>query len=314
MDFERIKEKLHGPAVSVATPMRQNYELDLPSLRENVRLLIKNGFENGKGVLMAVAAAGECPSLTIEERKVAMKAVADEAKGKVPLVTSAQDCSINTVIELANYAKDVGYDAVQISPPFYYPLSPDEVYRFFEVISESTETSIIVYNTPWLNGGFSIDINLMGRLVKINNVVSFKWWSADHVCYIEAYKKYADKVSFLDNTLNPITAHMLGAKMYLTIPANFAPKYSLSIWNLLEKHQYQKALSELLRLHIPYYKWIYEVQKEGVHGEGAIIKSAMTMVGLHAGPARPPYDHKLNPDQKRRLREILINAGLKIIE
>lgn len=314
MDIEEVKEKLRGPAVSMATPMKKDFKIDFKSLRENVQFLIENGFVNGKGVIMAVAAAGECPSLTLEERKKAMKVVAEEAKGKVPLVTSAQDCSINTVIELANYAGDFGYDAVQVSSPFYYPVNSNEVYQFFKMVSENINVGIMVYNTPWLNNGFSIDLHLMDKLIELNNVVSFKWWSPDYACYIEAYKKYADKVSFLDNTINPTTAHMLGVRMWLAITANFTPKYVLNIDTLLEKRKYKEAIDELLKLHIPYYEWIHEVEKEGIHGEGAIIKPAMEMVGLPVGPARPPFNHKLNEEQRERLRNILVNGGLKVVK
>ena len=80
LDFEKVKEKLQGAAVSIATPMKKNYDLDVDGLRKNVRFLIKNGIVSGKAVLMAVAAAGECTSLSIEERKTAMKEVAEEVK------------------------------------------------------------------------------------------------------------------------------------------------------------------------------------------------------------------------------------------
>ena len=314
MDFEEVKEKLRGAVVSMATPMKENYELDLEGLRKNVRFLLENGVTSGKAVLMAVTAAGECPSLSVEERKVAMKVVAEEAKGKVPLVTSAQDCNINTIIELSNYAAELGYDVVQISQPFYYGPSAQVIYRLFKYLSEKIDIGIMVYNTPWLSGGFSIDIDLLGKIVDLDNVVSIKWTSADEVCYLEAYKRYADKVAFLDNTINPLAAHMLGAKMYLAIPGNFAPKYATKIWELMEAGKYPEALNELWRLEIPWYKWIQEVHTEGVRGEGAIIKSSLEMIGLPAGPARPPYDFKLTPDQKSRLRKVLVEGGVKVVK
>jgi len=69
----------------------------------------------------------------------------------------------------------------------------------------------------------------MGRLVEIDNIVSIKWNSPDNICDMEAVKKYADKVAFMDNSINPITSHILGAKMYLAIPDNFAPKYAINM-------------------------------------------------------------------------------------
>ncbi|MGQ9780795.1 MAG: dihydrodipicolinate synthase family protein [Nitrososphaeria archaeon] len=314
MDFEKTKEKLTGPAVSIVTPLKQNFELDLDGLRKNIRFLTENGFVNGKGVIMAVAAAGEAPSLKIDERKAAMKAVADEAKGKVPLVTSAQDPSIDTVIELSNYAGDLGYDAVQISPPFYFPVNAEAVYRFFKTISERTKVGIMVYNTPWANRGFSIDLELMDRLTKIDSIVSFKWRSNSEVCYLEALKRYSYKIPFLINTIDPISGYLLGAKMHLAIPANFAPTYSIRVGCLLQERRFTEALDELFKLHIPYYRWIEKVESEGVCGEGVLIKSPMEMVGLPAGPAKPPYNYSLNPSQEKMLREILVNAGLKVVK
>ncbi|MGB9614856.1 MAG: dihydrodipicolinate synthase family protein [Fervidobacterium sp.] len=313
MDFIRIKEKLVGPAVSIATPMKENFEIDLDGLEYNVNFLIESGFVNGKGVIMAVAAAGEAPSLTFEERKIAMKTVAETAKGRVPLVTSAQDPSLDNVIKLAKYAEECGYDAVQISPPFYFPVNSEVVYRFFEEISKRTNIGIMVYNTPWVNRGYNINLKLMEKLAKIKNIVSFKWRNDNEVDYLEAIKRFSSKISFLANTLDPVSAYILGARMYLAIPANFAPKYSLHIHELLVSKRYEEAINELFRLHIPYYNWINEVTSEGVLGEGVIIKAPMKMVGLPSGPARPPYNFQLNETQLEKLRNILANAGLKIV-
>jgi len=314
MDFMKIKEKLVGPAVSIATPMKDNFEIDFDGLEYNVNFLIRGGFVNGKGIIMAVAAAGEAPSLTFEERKEAMKTVAEVARGKVPLVTSAQDPSLDNVIRLAKYAEEVGYDAVQISPPFYFPVNSEVVFNFFDRISKETDVGIMVYNTPWVNRGYNIDLDLMEKLVKIENIVSFKWRNDNEVAYLEAIKRFSSKVSFMANTLDPISAYILGARMYLAIPANFAPKYSLHIHELLIKERYTEALEELFKLHIPYYRWINEVTREGVLGEGAIIKAPMKMVGLPSGPARPPYNFQLNDVQSKRLRDILLSAGLKLVE
>lgn len=72
-------------------------------MKANARFIIENGLE-GNCVLMAVTAGGEYFVLSIDERKAAMKVAAEEVKRMVPLITSAQDCNVNAVIELANYA------------------------------------------------------------------------------------------------------------------------------------------------------------------------------------------------------------------
>ena len=170
----------------------------------------------------------------------------------------------------------------------------------------------MVYNTPWLSGGFSIGLDLMAKLIEIDYVVSIKWSSPDRYTYMEAYRRYADKLPILANDAVPIVAHMMGAKMFLAIPGNYAPQYVVDVWHLLEEGKYQEALQELWRFTIPWYQWLRQIASDGIHEYGT--KATLEMVGLAAGPAKPPFDHKLNDIQERNLREILVNAGLKVVK
>lgn len=63
---------------------------------------------------------------------------------------------------------------MQISSPFYFAVNSEAVYRFFKIISERTNIGIMVYNIPWANRGFRIDMDLMDKLAKIDRLVSFK--------------------------------------------------------------------------------------------------------------------------------------------
>jgi len=312
VSFEKIKETLRGPVVSMPTPMKPNYEVDLPGLKANARFILENGLE-GNGVLLAATAGGEAFSLSIGERKTVMKAVAEEAVGKVPFITSAQDCNIDTVVELANYAHDIGCEVVQISQAYYTGPSAGELYQWIKKISERIEVGIMVYNTPWLSGGFSIDIDLLGKLIEIDNVVAIKWYSLDRLTYMEGYQRFSDKLPFLANADPvPIVAHMLGAKMFMMPQGNYAPQHAVDIWNLMEAKRYPEALQELWRFTIPLFQWIRQLDVEGVHEYHT--KATLEMLGLAAGPAKPPFDHKLNTEQEKALKEILVNAGLKPVK
>ena len=75
MKPQELKERLRGAVVTLITPFRADFELDLDGLRENTRFIIDSGVRTGKGVLLAGGACGEFPCLTIEERKKVAKAV-----------------------------------------------------------------------------------------------------------------------------------------------------------------------------------------------------------------------------------------------
>ncbi len=314
MELEEVKRKIVGPAVPLITPLKPDYELDLDGLRTIARFAVDNGIVEGKATLMAVTAAGECPALTMEERKRAMEVVADEVGGKVPLITSAQDCSLKNVIELCKHAEKLGYDCIQISPPFYFDTSPAEVIRFFELINEATNIGVMVYNTTWLGvlGGKGIDTELMERLYQIGNIISVKWSSPNFYTYIDVLRNYADKMAFIDNQYHGL-GHLFGAKGFLAVIGGFYPKYVLRLWELYEARRYNEAIEELWKLQIPLYQWFKDMAEQGINGEGAILKPCFSMVGLPAGPARPPNDMELNEEQRSRLREILIKGGVPVV-
>lgn len=314
MDLEYVKERIRGPTVPLITPLKEDYEIDYDGLKTLARFVVDNGIREGKAVLMAVTAAGECPALTIEERKKAMEAVAEEVGGKVLLVTSAQDCSLKQVIELTKHARDTGYECVQVSPPFYYETSPEEVVRFYELINEAvSDVGVMVYNTTWLGilGGAGIDTSLMDRLAEIKNIISIKWSSPSFFTYINAMRQHAEELAFIDNQYHGL-GHMFGAKGFLAALGVVYPKYVLKLWELMEARKYGEALKELWKLQIPWYTWAGEVAKSGVNGEGAILKPTVSMAGLPAGPPRSPNDRSLKEDQVKKLRDILAKGGVPL--
>lgn len=311
MDLEEIKSNLRGPAIAMITPMKQNFDLDTEGIRALTRYLIDNGIKRGRGILMAATAIGEAPSLTTEERRSVMRIASEEAKEEATLATSVQHTSLREAIELAIYAQEVGYHCVQVSPPFYWNTSPDEVHRFVEAIADSIDIGIMIYNTTWLGvlSGAGVDEKLMGRLAGIENVISVKWSSPNWIWYTDIMRKFKDRFAFIDNNYSGLGV-MFGAKGHLAGTGTFYPEYSLRVWELMEAGNYKEGIEELWKLKIPFYKWLREIQSAGVYGYH--IKAATGMVGLPAGPARPPYNDVLNPQQLEKLKNILEGAGLTV--
>ena len=69
MHVSEAKERFRGPMISVATPMTEDFELDLDALADNVRFMIECGLRSVQGVLLVAAAGGEFPMLSMAERK-----------------------------------------------------------------------------------------------------------------------------------------------------------------------------------------------------------------------------------------------------
>ena len=231
------------------------------------------------------------------------------------MITSAVDNSLNTVIDLAKNAHDLGYATVQLPPPYYHGTTPDEVIDWYSRVAEAVEIGISVYNTTWLGvlGGEGFQENIIERFTEIPNIVALKWSSPNIKTYIHILTRFKDDFAIVDNQLNGL-GRMFGAKAMLTVTANFHPKRELEIWALLDTGRYSEAIELWKKLTLPYYMWIQAMMKQGINGEGPIVKAAMQLAGRPAGPSKPPYDHKFTSEQLEWLKEVLIKGGVPGVE
>jgi len=305
------KRKLVGVYTVMPTPFTEDYELDLEALRDNTRFLLENGITEGRGVLVPTGAAGEGPALTFEEHEKVIKAVVEEVAGKTPVVPGVTLHSTREAARLCRVVQDLGGMAVQLSPPYYSQPSSEEILNHYRAASEAAPNlGIVLYNTPW-SSKVDMDAELISRLLSIENIVGAKWSSPDQANYTTVLRRFAKRISLIDNQL-PYSGpwgHMLGARGFVSAIANFAPAYDLKLWDLLERHDYMGAVEQLERFAIPFYELIIEIARQGIHGEASHWKAAMELMGRPCGPARPPYV-AYNAEQKARLREALTSAGL----
>ncbi|MDA4122446.1 MAG: dihydrodipicolinate synthase family protein [Thaumarchaeota archaeon] len=311
MDFEKLKLRIVGPCTSLITPFKADYSLDEEGLRENIRFILKSGYSEGRAVLLACTPGGESPSMTISERKRAMEVIAEEARGKIPLETSAHDSSQEAVIEMMRHAHDLGFDAVQLNPPWYYGTSNDEVVRFFEGVTRAVDMGVVAYNTTWLGllGGVGMEAPLFKRLSRIKGIVGIKWSSPNWYTYNNVLRDWKQRFVFTDNDRHGLGC-LWGCTSFLDNIAQYHPKYPLQKWEILKKGDAEKAIEHLNRYEFRFYAWMAKMNSQGINGEGPLVKLPMKLVGKPAGPAKQPYEARFKKGQIEELRQIMIEGGV----
>lgn len=302
------KQKLRGPCIPIMTPFNEDYSLDLESLEKNVNYLLDHGISQGRGFLLIGGAGGEFPMLDMEERKQVAKTVVDVVDGRTTTVVGAQHTDVASVLELANFAKEIGADAVQASHTFYYDPSSEDVYRLFSKLNDQVGLSVMVYNTPW--EGFNIGPELMDRLADLENVVSFKWAAPTISEFRTGLRKHADDLAMIDNMLMSPFSHMMGCSGFITHVANYWPEHELKLLDLMEEGKYEEAYDMTETMNFPWVKFRGKMSKR-TGGEANVVKAALEMVGLQAGPPRPPT-RPLNDEERDELREILEEGGAPV--
>ena len=307
MKPEELKEKLQGVLVAMTTPFRSDFELDEGGLRKQTHFLIDSGIEEGKGALVPTGTNGECPMLTDEERGRIFKIVVEETQGKAPVVAGCNHTDTRAVVKLAKYAKEAGADGLMISPPYYWAPSEEIILNHYKTICKETDLGIMVYNN-WFATQVDVSIETMSKLAELPNIVALK----ENTPYIEKFHKIVDalgnKITVVNGAGEPHEpyASLMGAQGFVTGLANFIPKTLWEMYQAERKGDYVKARN-IHRKITPLVDFI--VGGESSADSIARIKAAMELVGIPAGPPRPPLI-PLDEKGKKELKELLTKIEL----
>ncbi len=299
---------LAGPMIPVITHYNRDLSLDLGALAANLEYLIEHGIRTGSGVLLIAGAGGDFPMLTPEERRALIASAIEIVRGRCPVVIGAQSTDLRVVLELAHFADEVGAYAMQISAPYYYPPSGDDVLRWFETVNGAAKkTGIMVYNTWW--HGYHFPFDLLDRVIGMDRVVSLKWSTpSSGLDYQEGVARYAGSVAVVDNAMQWPVSAMLGASGFITHLGTVWPEYVGSVHSLLKAGCYKEALESVREKKWPWAR--FRIKMAGyTGGEAPPVRAALEWCGRPGGPSRPPC-RDLGGAERRELSALLQGIGV----
>jgi dihydrodipicolinate synthase/N-acetylneuraminate lyase len=261
-----------------------NLDVNLEGMRQHVRFLLDGGIRQGNGVLLVSGAAGDFTALSIEERLQITEAVVTEAAGKVGVILGAQSANQREVIALARGAARLGAVAVQVSPPFYQTYTDDDVVEFYKAVGTAADIGIIVYYTYWQ---YKLSLDTLGRLLDLPAVVGLKWAAPSAYEYNKGLRRFAVRTSIIDNQLQFVQSHMMGARGIDTHPVNYWPEWGVQLWGLLEAGKYREAEQSINKVVMPFYDLLEEIG-QFTGSEGNLDKLCLELVGVASSRVRPP--------------------------
>jgi dihydrodipicolinate synthase/N-acetylneuraminate lyase len=282
--LDDARTQIAGSMTSVATPATPDMELDLEAYRRNLEFMVAGGAVAGNAILLVAAAGGEFPMLSVAERKVLMTVAVETVGDRVPIAASVQSNSTREAVELARHAQEVGVTVGQLSAPYYYPPTPEDIYEFFKDVATQSGLPIMVYNNWW--NTLNMNSSTVMRLSEIDGVVAVKWSAPTFEQYAEGYELFHDRLAIIDNTGQRVHTSMLGASAFITHVGNFWPEYPTRIWELIKAKDYEGLTAES-EFETRWARWTERVN-EYTEGEGPFVKAGMDEVGLPSGdPFRP---------------------------
>lgn len=135
---------LKGIIPPVITPLLNNDELDVNGLKNLIEHLISGGVHG----LFFLGTNGEAPSLSYELRKELIAKACEFTAKRVPVLVGITDTSFKGSVDIAEFSNSVGVDAVVVAPPFYMPISQNEMAEYLENLSAALPLPFVLYNMP----------------------------------------------------------------------------------------------------------------------------------------------------------------------
>lgn len=285
MEWQQTRDRLTGCYIAIPTLYRDSdLALNLPGMRRHVRFLLDGGVRTGNGVLLVCGAAGNFPTLTADERLRIAEAVIAEAAGKVSVIVGAQSPDQREAVAIARGAAKLGADAVQVSPPYYYPPTDDDVIDYVTAIAEAG-CGIVLYPTYWL--GYKMPLEVIARLCELPQVLGLKWSTTSQHEYERGIRQFRERLCMIDNNGQHVLCHLLGGRGFNTHPSNFWPQWGVRLWELMEAGKYREAQQELTRVYTPWEELMAEICRF-TGGEGHLDQLCLEAVGLDSSRSRPP--------------------------
>jgi 4-hydroxy-tetrahydrodipicolinate synthase len=291
---------IRGIVPPVATPMRDNEDLDLPRLRWFLDHLIESGVHG----VFVLGTNSEFYALDEREKQEVIATAVAHVNHRVPVFAGTGAESTREVLRLTKMAEREGADGVSVITPYFISPSQQEIFDHYRRVAESTSLPVILYNNPSTCGGLKIDVDTVARLAQTTNIRGIKDSSGDLQNtneYVRVVPLHFSVMQGRDTLIYP--SLVFGARGAVPASANVAPTLCVEIFEAFQRGDHAAALAAQLRLNP-----IRLSLNLGTAPGG--VKAGLDLLGMSIGPSRSPIA-PLSAERREKMRLALEQAGLR---
>lgn len=295
--------KLEGTIVAMVTPYTKSDQVDEEGVRENINYFIEKGVSG----ILAAGTTGESATITHEEHRKLVDVLIDEVNGRVTTIAGAGSNSSKEALGLVKHAENIGADAALVITPYYNKPQPHGLYNHYQMLNDSTNIPMVVYNVP-SRTGTDIDVETIGKVAGLDNVVAIKEANPNLDKVSQIIKKIeelgeSDKFVILSGN-DDLTLPMMvmGAKGVISVVGNVDPARMSQMVNYALDGDFEAAT----RAHYE----LYDLMKVlFVETNPVPAKTALNLMGRPAGHVRMPLA-QLKDESKEKLKKVLHSLDL----
>jgi 4-hydroxy-tetrahydrodipicolinate synthase len=300
-----------GIIPAIACPFNSDNSIDEPALR---RLASWLAGHKGVVAVMTNGHTGEVFSLTPLERAQVTRIVADELKGRMPVISSIVCEGLTEAAEHARLAVEAGAQALDVMPPHHwlrFGFHSDHALQYFDAIWQAAQVDLVCHVYPARTQA-SYSSELLADLARLPYVQAFKVGQREMSKYARDIKAIRDA----DPSKAILTCHdeyllasmVQGVDGALVGFASCIPKLIIDLFEAVK----QGDLHEAMRIQA-----LITPIKEAVYGAGeptgeahARMKAAMKWAGLLDNAHVRPPTHAPSAAENELIRLAVENAGL----
>lgn len=266
-----------GSGVALITPISSDGKVNYKVLEELLEFHIANGTDS----IVACGTTGEAATLSEKEHCEVLSFVAEKVNHRIPVIAGTGSNDTSTAVMLSKSAQESGADAILSVTPYYNKTSQAGLIKHFNVIADSVDLPVILYNVP-SRTGCNIQPKTDAELCKHPNIRAIKEASGNisQVALIRSLcGDNLDIYSGNDDQTVPFMS--LGALGVISVFANICPREMHEICQLCLDNNFAEAQ----KLHFHYLE-LMNIMFSDVNP--IPVKTAMNLYGFDAGECKLP--------------------------
>lgn len=166
---EKVKPRFQGGYGIVLTPFKPDGKVDYVELEKQLQVVCNS---NIQGVVVC-GSTGEFTYMSREETREIMTFSKRIVAGRKDFICGATAANCHETKELLKFIEQLGADGALVAPPYYFPLSDNDVLDFYtEIATAPGKLPIIAYQIPQCTSGISM--NVYRELLKMPRIKGLK--------------------------------------------------------------------------------------------------------------------------------------------
>lgn len=285
---------------AMATPMLQDRSIDF----DGVQRLAAHLVEHGNDGVVVCGTTGESPTLSHAETLDVFRAVVDAVGDRATVVAGCGKNDTEATITLTREASRLGVDAIMLVTPYYNKPSQRGLTGHFSAAAAATDLPVMLYNIPSRSAVEIAPETLLELAQDVANIVAVKDAVIDFpkTAWLAARKPDDFHIySGDDATFLPLLA--VGGTGVVSVAAHLVGDDMAAMVQAFDTDP-AKARDIHLRL-LPLFTGLFVDTSPGP------LKAALNMVGLPAGPVRPPLADA-DDDVRAAVRSAMEVAGVSL--